>query len=80
MGVGTFGWGRMHELLMGSLAMGFGANWLTEWFSDDGDAARLLGLAPGERIAGMIMIGTAGSTLDERPRPDLADLATRLDF
>jgi nitroreductase len=66
------------NLLTASLAMGFGANWLTEWYAYDEAARRLLGLVPGERVAGMVMIGTAASKPDERPRPDPAELVTRL--
>lgn len=68
------------NLLTASLVMGFGACWLTEWYVYDEEAMRLLGLTPGERVAGMIMIGTAASMPGERPRPDPAELITRLDF
>ena len=66
------------NLLTAALAMGFGANWLTDWYAYDERAAGLLKLAPGERVAGMIMMGTARHPPDERPRPDAATLTTRL--
>lgn len=66
------------NLLTASLVMGFGANWLTGWYAYDKEAVRLLGLVPGERVAGMVMIGTPVSKQDDRARPDLADLVTRL--
>ncbi|MEO6092169.1 MAG: nitroreductase [Novosphingobium sp.] len=66
------------NLLTAALALGFGANWLTEWYAYDAEARPLLGLEPGERVAGMVMIGTGATRPDERPRPDPAKLVTRL--
>ena len=68
------------NLLSAALALGFGANWLTDWYAYDPQATAILNLAPGERVAGMIMIGTAPNPPDERPRPVAADLTTRLRF
>jgi nitroreductase len=62
------------NLTYAALAMGFGANWITDWYAYDPDAARVLGLAPTERVAGYIMIGTAGEAPLERERPDPAEL------
>lgn len=53
-------------------AAGFGACWLTGWNVYDAGATAVLGLAPGERIAGFINIGTATEAPSERVRPDLA--------
>ena len=59
-------------LLNAALAAGWGANWLTGWPSHDaGFRAEALGLAPQERIAGFIHIGTETMTPPERPRPDV---------
>jgi len=59
-------------LLNAALAAGWGANWLTGWASHDrGFATTALGLAPHERIAGFVHIGTETSAPPERPRPDL---------
>lgn len=66
------------NLLTAALALGFGANWLTDWYAYDDKATSLLKLAPGERVAGMMMIGTAIHPPDQRPRPDAAGLTTRL--
>lgn len=52
-------------------AAGYGACWLTGWNAYDPGAARVLGLAPGERIAALISIGTATTAPQERVRPDL---------
>ncbi|MEM9551989.1 MAG: nitroreductase [Pseudomonadota bacterium] len=59
-------------LLNAALAAGWGANWLSGWPSHEtGFGAEGLGLAPNERIAGFIHIGTETSAPPERPRPDL---------
>ncbi|WP_136439933.1 nitroreductase family protein [Pacificoceanicola onchidii] len=59
-------------LLNAALASGWGANWLSGWFSHDrAFMSEALGLAAHERIAGLIHIGTETSTPPERPRPDL---------
>ncbi len=64
------------NLLMASNALGYASNWLTEWFAFDENAYPLLGVAPGERIAGFIHIGTAMVPPTERPRPELAEIVT----
>lgn len=66
------------NLVTASLAMGFGANWITGWYAYDPEALALYGISANERIAGLIMIGTASVVPDERPRPDLAALVTHL--
>lgn len=65
------------NLLYGALAMGFGANWITDWYSYDADAGALLGLSPGERVAGFMLIGSPREPPLERERPVLAPLVTR---
>jgi nitroreductase len=64
-------------LLIAAQAMGFGANWITDWYAFDAKADALLGLAAGEKIAGYVHIGTAGEPPLERARPDLAAITTR---
>lgn len=66
------------NLVTASLAMGFGANWITEWYSYDPQALALCGVGAEERVAGLIMIGTAAAPPDERPRPDPVELVTYL--
>lgn len=59
------------QLLNAALAAGWGANWLSGWPSHDDVFCRDgLGLAPHERVAGLIHIGTEKMTPPERPRPD----------
>lgn len=60
-------------LLNAALAAGWGANWLSGWASHDAIfRAEALDLAPQERIAGFLHIGTETSTPPDRPRPDLS--------
>ncbi len=60
-------------LLNAALASGWGANWLSGWASHDATFVQeTLGLAPHERIAGFIHIGTEKTPPPERPRPDPA--------
>ena len=60
-------------LLNAALAAGWGANWLSGWASHDATfRAEALDLAPQERIAGFLHIGTETSTPPDRPRPDLS--------
>lgn len=66
-------------LLNAALASGWGANWLSGWASHDPTfATQALDLAPHERIAGLIYIGTETSAPPERPRPSLDDKVTWL--
>jgi len=64
------------NLLMAANALGYASNWLTEWYAFDERAYPLLGVKPGEKIAGFIHIGTAMVPPTERPRPELAEIVT----
>ena len=59
-------------LVTATLAMGFGANWITDWYSYDPDATALLGLSDAERVAGVILIGTPREAPLERERSPVA--------
>ena len=65
------------NLCLAAQAAGFGANWITDWYSEDPAARQLLGVAEGERVAGFIHIGTAAEPPLERVRPDVRALTTR---
>lgn len=58
------------NLLHAAHALGYVASWITGWsaYSPQVTAAFC---REGERIAGYFFIGTPGSELEERPRPDL---------
>ncbi len=64
-------------LLYAAQAMGYGANWITDWYAYDDRATALLGLAPGERVAGYVHLGTPAAPPLERVRPDLAAIVSR---
>jgi nitroreductase len=62
------------NLLLAADAMGYGANWITDWYAYDERARRLLGLEPHERVAGFVHLGTPAEPPLERVRPDLDKL------
>lgn len=64
------------NLLMAANALGYVSNWLTEWFAYDEKAHPLLGIKPGEKVAGFIYIGSTTFPVTERPRPALSDVVT----
>lgn len=62
------------NLVIAANALGYGTNWITNWYSDNEEGRALLGLAPHERVIGFIHIGSYEGTAPERPRPDVARL------
>lgn len=64
------------NLLVAATALGFGAQWITEWYAYSEGVRQALHLAEGERVAGFVYIGTAKEKPDERERPELADIVT----
>lgn len=61
------------NLLIAAGAMGYGANWITDWYAYDEEAKALLGLKDGEEVAGFIYLGTPTEAPLERDRPDYAE-------
>ena len=57
------------NLVIAANAFGYDAQWLSEWLAFDEKLAPALGLNPGERIAGLIHIGTRSMPKTERDRP-----------
>lgn len=64
-------------LLNAASAMGYGANWITDWYSTDEAGKAAIGVHPDERVAGVIYIGRATEAPLERVRPDVSSLTTR---
>lgn len=64
------------NLLLAAQALGYGANWITDWYGYDPGALALLGVAPAERVAGHIYIGAPAAPPLERARPDSRDFVT----
>ena len=62
-------------MIIAAQALGFGANWITDWYAYDGAALRLLGCAADERVAGYVHIGTPSEPPLERVRPALSEVS-----
>jgi nitroreductase len=65
------------SLVLAAHALGYAANWITEWYAYDRAALDALGLAENEKIAGFIHIGTPAHPPEDRPRPPLDEIAIR---
>ena len=61
------------NFLLAAHASGFAGGWVTGWAAYSPIVLNAFGSAP-ERIAGFIFLGTPGSELEERLRPELADV------
>ncbi len=60
------------NMLSCAQALGYGAQWLTQWYSFDDQVLRALGGDPdqGHRIAGVLYFGGSQVNLEDRDRPD----------
>lgn len=59
------------NLVHAANALGFGAHWVTRWFSYDDEASAMLGAKKGEKFVAFVHIGTPQTRLEERDRPSL---------
>ena len=59
------------NLVIAANAMGYDANWITEWIAFDESYLAGLGLQTGERIAGFVHVGTRTAPKSERDRPSV---------
>jgi nitroreductase len=66
------------NLLSAATAMGYVGGWITGWQAYS-PKVRDAFCAPGERIAGFIFLGSPGRELEERPRPNPAQIVRRWD-
>ena len=64
------------QMLLAAAALGWGANWITDWYSYDPQALDILGVAEGEKVAGFLYLGTATEAPQERARPDIAAITS----
>jgi nitroreductase len=64
------------NLIVAATALGFGAQWITEWYAYSQGVRAALGLAVNERVAGFVYIGTPKEKPEERERPRLVDIVT----
>jgi len=65
-----------YNLCLAANTMGFGTNWLTEWYTYSQTFKTLMGLDAHDNFAGFIYIGTASEKNEERDRPDLSEIVT----
>jgi nitroreductase len=64
------------NLVHAAHAFGFGASWVTRWFTFDQEAAAMLGARAGEQFVAFVHIGTPTTQMEDRPRPALADVVS----
>lgn len=64
------------NMLIAATAMGFGAQWLTEWYSYNDRVKALLEMEPHHRVAGFLYFGNFEHKPEERKRPDLEERIT----
>jgi nitroreductase len=62
------------NLVVAATAMGFGVQWITEWYAYDEAVGAALKLAAHEKIAGFIYVGSSDVNPEDRKRPDLDQL------
>lgn len=63
-----------YNLCLAANALGFGTNWLTEWYSFNPIVHKALGMDERDNIAGFIYIGEQAEKPEERDRPSLPDI------
>ena len=66
------------NLLVAASALGYAAQWLSEWVNYDDEVKRRLGVAEGDEILGFFYLGTASEKPKERPRPELDEVVSYL--
>ena len=64
------------NLVLAANALGYGVNWLTEWYSYDEYVRQAMHLEDHENIAGFFFIGTAGEVPEDRDRPEVDEITT----
>ncbi len=64
------------NFVLAAHALGYSAQWLTEWYAYDENVRQRLGLDDTDIIAGFMYVGTAKAPPEERDRPDLAEIVT----
>lgn len=60
------------NFLLACNALGYGAQWLTEWYAYDEDVRKGLGLDEQDVVAGFMVVGSVDEAPKERDRPDLS--------
>lgn len=65
-----------YNLCLAANVMGFGTNWLTEWYAYSPTFKNLMGLDAHDHFAGFIYMGTSTETQEDRERPDLSKIVS----
>jgi nitroreductase len=65
-----------YNLVLAAGALGFDAQWQSDWVAYDAAAKTAMGLKEHEKVAGLIYTGTTTLALEDRPRPASAQLTT----
>jgi nitroreductase len=65
-----------YNIVLAVTAMGFAAQWQSDWVAYDEGAKQVMGIAETEWVAGIIYMGTSTVPLEDRPRPDAKSLLT----
>lgn len=64
------------NLCLAANSLGYGSNWLTEWYSYSPYFKKALGLDTRDHIAGFVYIGTCQTPQEDRERPNLDQIVT----
>ena len=67
-----------YNAVLAATALGFDAQWQSDWVAYDDGAKAVMGVTAQEKISGIIYIGTSSAPLEDRPRPDVSTLLTRI--
>lgn len=66
-----------YNIVLAATAMGFAAQWQSDWVIYDVGAKAAMGVHDAEQVAGLIYMGQTSVPLEDRPRPDAQALLTR---
>lgn len=64
------------NLVIAANALGYGTNWITNWYADDEEGRRIVGLSPQEKVIGFVHVGSYDAEVSERPRPELGGIVS----
>jgi nitroreductase len=64
------------NLSLAAHALGYGVQWLTEWYAFDETVKKSIGLDARDHVVGFFYIGTCETGQADRDRPDLSQIVT----
>lgn len=65
------------NLLHAAAAFGYAGQWLTQWVAYNEKITDAMGVKTGEKMAGLIYIGTSSNTPADRARPNIAEITEK---